>query len=55
MIKEYQILIGLIVIAIAVYYGLSEQPVPKTEFEACYEKSAGTFTRMEAIAVCSKV
>ena len=54
MIKEYQILIGLILIAIAVYYGLSEQPVPKTEFETCYDKATQSFTPIEATALCSK-
>tara|TARA_B100001093_G_C25940564_1_gene640745 strand:+ start:281 stop:469 length:189 start_codon:yes stop_codon:yes gene_type:complete len=53
--KDYQLLIGLLAIAIAIYYGLREQPVSitKSEFESCVDYSAGTgVTRIEALMLC---
>ena len=55
MIKDYQILIGLIIIAIAVYNGLKNQPIAKTEFETCFETTmrSTTLNPNQATLLCS--
>lgn len=53
--KDYQLLLGLVAIAIAIYYGLLEQPISdRTEFDACIEYSKKTTVELpQAWIICS--